>query len=414
MMTSADNGQLLARRLLCLSLMLAVVSSIPFTVDDGIMQPLSRASLMAAAFLPLIHAGLTGRASITAALRLFPLPLAVYLAWSAASIAWSLAPGVSAFRVSESILTFIYFQCFILVMGTVCRSVKECMEITALAFGGAAAVGLLINVAVFGTPLHFWLNPDVPDRPRFTFGYLHPLGAGDILAIGIIAAAFTQWRLAAKAVLGAALFALLLLSDSTGARLAVVALLGIGVLLIGTDVRQHLSRFMAAGAAACIILLVALGAGESAIVELGNPENTRVLTLTGRVHIWSVIFDHGLAFTPFGYGFEAARNVITPLVGRSYHAHNLFLNILVETGIAGFLIFAWLAGAWLWRLVQQGGLVAWLLFAYSMMLAMNNPGMFTKQTMSYVFLLSYLLPALYPRWQLLREPLQAPAQSVAA
>ena len=227
------------QRLLCISLSFAMASAIPFTAGEDLMQPVTRASFLALAFFTLLLACWRGGLSLTAPWRLFPLPLAAYLLWCLFSIGWSLDPAISALRITEGILTFLYFQSFVFIVGQACPSPKAVAQIVAFAIVAAAMFGLAVNVALFKTPLYFWVNPNVPERPRFTFGYLHPLAAGDILAMGIIATAFTSWKPILKIAAGAAFFGLLILTDSTAARLSVIALLPMAYIANGSDALRH-------------------------------------------------------------------------------------------------------------------------------------------------------------------------------
>jgi O-antigen ligase len=368
---------------------------------------------MALAFAILLLACRRGGLSVTAPWRLFPLPLAAYLLWCVCSIAWSLSPATSAFRIAEGILTFLYFQSLVFVLGQSCPTVRAVAQIVAFAIAAATIFGLMVNVAVFRTPLYFWINPDVPERPRFTFGYLHPLAAGDILAMGIVASAFTPWKLILKLGAAVAFFVLLILSDSTAARLSVITLLPIAYIMSGSDAVRQIWRMFALAITALILIIAAIAYNPALVESAANPDS-RLFTLTGRVQIWKLILDNNLASTPFGYGFEAARFVITPLVGRSYHAHNLYLNVLVETGIIGFLIFLTIPISWFWRVLNQGQIYAGVLFGYILILGMDNPGMFTKQTIMFAFLLSYHLPALFPRQQQQLRLRLASTQNAAA
>jgi O-antigen ligase len=403
------------RQLLCVSLFLAIAGAIPFTANEGLLQPITRAGFLAAASAVLALAAQQGHVSATAAWRYFPLPLAAYLAWCALSTLWSESPDTTVVRLAEALVTFLYFQSFIFVLALTVPSIRDCAGVIATASVAVAAFGLLVNSAMFGTPFHYWLNPDVPDRPRFTFGYLHPLAAGDVLAIGILCGAFASWRLLVKVLVGACLFQLLAMTDSTGARLAVLGMLPVILLLHDGHPMRSAQRILCASLVACLALFALINSGADVALPFAADEsNARLFTLTGRTQIWTAIFENGLASTPFGYGFEAARYVIGPLMGRSYHAHNLYLNVLVETGVVGFLIFLALIVCWVWRLATHGSLLPILLAAYVLMLSMNNPGMFTKQTIMLLFLLSYWLPAFFPRQQLQAALPQAAARSALA
>jgi O-antigen ligase len=401
------------QRYLCVSLFFAMAGSIPFTASEGFLQPFTRAGFMAVAFLLLVAAARGSGLSVTASWRLFPVPLGAYLLWCVCSVGWSLSPATSAIRIAEAAFTFLYLQSFVFMLGQTCKSIAGVAQIIAIAFLAVSVFGLAVNIILFHTPFYFWVNPDVPERPRFTFGYLHPLAAGDILALGVLGVAFAQWRVAAKLGLAGFLFILLTLSDSTAARICVLALLPVGYIVSGQDAWRQSWRIAKVISAIILGVMVLIAVGKGQLFDLANPDNSRLFTLTGRVEIWKIILNNGLATTPFGYGFEAARYVITPLVGRSYHAHNLYLNVLVETGVIGFFIFLFIVIQWAWRILNHGEIFAWTLMTYVLVLGMDNPGMFTKQTIMFAFLLSYHLPLLYPRQ--LPKPVLRPdfAQSVA-
>lgn len=388
----------LARRLLVFSLVVALFGTIPFVSSMGFIQPGSRASFLGfSGVLLYISARLSG-ASMSAPLRLFPPVLAIFLMWCAVTIAWSADREASTLRIIETALTLGYLQIAVFVVAGVCRSSRDVAAVVAQAVFFAAIAGLLLNTVLFGTPFHYWINPDVPERPRFTFGYLHPLAAADTLAIGLLATVASNWRLMIKAFAFVIMFGLLALTDSTGARFAVVALAGIWALFSGRHpLRLPVRASLLALAAASLLLVMFLSpqfAGP--LGEIVTPD-ARQVTLTGRVQIWGAILDNGLASTPLGYGFDAGPVVIGPLMGRAYHAHNQYLNVLVELGGIGFIVFLAVIGALLYRLIRFGTAFPIMLGVYTLLLGFNNPGMFTKLPNMLAFMLALLLPVLFPR-----------------
>jgi O-antigen ligase len=399
--SSAEGNAVVARRLLVLSLMVALFGTIPFVpfaFSVGLVQPGSRAAFLGLGVLLLYCAARLSGASMTAPLRLFPPVLAVFLMWCAMTIAWSVDREASALRIIESALTLGYLQIAVFVAAGLCRSPRDVAGVVAQSVFGAVIAGLLLNTVLFGTPIHFWVNPDVPDRPRLTFGHLHPLAAGDTLAIGLLAVTVSNWRLMFKAIVFVAMFALLLLTDSTGARLAVVGLAGLWALFTGQHpLRLPIRVTVLSLTAASLLLVVFLSPQLAGPLSEALAPDSRQVTLTGRVQIWSAILDNGLASTPLGYGFDAGPTVIGPLMGRAYHAHNQYLNILVELGAIGFLLFLMVIGALVYRMVRFGTAFPVMLGAYTLLLGFNNPGMFTKLPNMLAFMLALLLPVLFPR-----------------
>jgi O-antigen ligase len=380
------------------SLTMAVIGNIPVSDGDGIQQPALRAIFLLMAFGSLVLAAQRVGLSVTAPWRFFPVVLAGFLLWCAASVLWSVSAISTALRITETSLTFLYLQSFVFVAAITCASSKELAKLIAISFSTAVVGGLAINVLIFGTPFHFWLNPDVPERPRFTFGFLHPLATGDILAICILATVFSDLRLWLKILIAMSAFVLLQTSDSTGARFAILGIVPLVLLLYGDSQSWRWIKFFIACMLFAISALIFIGYFfDSPTMANFDQQNARLLTLTGRVTIWKAVINNGLAFTGFGYGFDASRYVIGPLVGKAYHAHNQFLNVLVELGIVGFAVFAALVVLWVWRLVKSGGLFSVALCVYVLLLSINNPGLFTKLPVMLVFMVSYYLPLFFPR-----------------
>jgi O-antigen ligase len=388
-----------ARLWLSLSLALAVTGSIPFSETPDFKQPLLRAMFLLAAWCALVLASGKISSSVTAPWRYFSLPLVSLLTWCAMSILWSVNPAASVVRTIETIITFIYLQSFIFVLAQSSRSVTDCATVMAKSFLLAALCGLFINVLLFGTFFHMWMNPDVPERPRFTFGYLHPLATGDIAAIAIITTLFTRWNIYARLAFVAALYGLLHASDSTGARFSIYALVPIIMLYKAKSQTEWTLKLFAAVALGSLFMLVIVQWVDIDSLQSLNQQSSRLTTLTGRVQIWNAIFENGLASTALGAGFDAGRYVIEPFVGKAYHAHNIYLNVLVELGMIGFALFMFLVASWLTRLAQAGTLLPIILCAYSLLLGISNPGMLTKLSLMLIFMASFILPLFFPRLQ---------------
>jgi O-antigen ligase len=382
------------------SLALAMVGNVSVNDGDSFQQPALRAVFLVLAFGSLVLAARRAGLSVSATWRFFPTALLGFLLWCGASILWSVSGTSTALRITESSATFLYLQSFVFIAALVCDGSKEFARLVAISIVAAVLAGLMINAILFGTPMHYWFNPDVPERPRFTFGFLHPLATGDILAIGILAALFAEWQFWWKVLVVAGLSALLLLTDSTGARFAILGIVPLVILLNGDDQAWRWTKFLAASLAIAVGALVFINYFYDApIVGKFDQQNERLLTLTGRVTLWKTIVDNGLATTGFGFGFDASRYMIGPLVGRAFHAHNQFLNTLVESGMVGLALFAVLVASWIWRLVKTGGLFPVALCVYVLLLSVDNPGIFTKFPIMLAFMMSYSLPLFFPRQQ---------------
>lgn len=70
-----------------------------------------------------------------------------------------------------------------------------------------------------------------------------------------------------------------------------------------------------------------------------------IFTMTGRTNIWNVVVDLIKNNIIFGYGFASSSQVISSyasLVGFNVsHAHSLYLNLLLTSGLIGVVLSAW-------------------------------------------------------------------------
>lgn len=171
------------------------------------------------------------------------------------------------------------------------------------------------------------------------------------------------------AALGLFLF-ILFMSGSRGAWMIEAALLILFALL---GFARHSGQRLRLALAAAIPLAVAAIAVVS-ILDFGHlaPLVGRDPTLTGRTAIWTQVALFIVQRPWFGFGYDAFWR---GMQGPSFqiaaavhfivaHAHNGFLEIALELGVAGFLLFAvsWIRG-WiaLWPLWQRGVIqrIAW-------------------------------------------------------
>lgn len=103
----------------------------------------------------------------------------------------------------------------------------------------------------------------------------------------------------------------------------------------------------------------------------------RDLTFTGRIFIWDYVIEF-IKFKPIlGYGVE---NTIIRYsktkIWKSFHAHNMFLEILYKTGLIGFIIFLKIISLSANELNKTKNeliskFVAWQLFSFMILLLME-------------------------------------------
>ncbi|HUP03808.1 MAG TPA: O-antigen ligase family protein, partial [Bryobacteraceae bacterium] len=156
----------------------------------------------------------------------------------------------------------------------------------------------------------------------------------------------------------------------TASRAALVASLA-NVAFVALSWRQS-SALQRASSLAILALLVvgaarlAPAATRARLATL--PEEATEGTMHDRTRIWRAGI-HLLAKHPLlGVGLDAYPKAAYPELRIHYNAHNTFLSVLVEEGVAGFAIFACLLGALAWfvsllsaseRALWYGTLVVW-------------------------------------------------------
>ena len=98
-----------------------------------------------------------------------------------------------------------------------------------------------------------------------------------------------------------------------------------------------------------VVFAVAVGVGMTQLDEvLGLVGKDR--TLTGRTHLWSVVSDMALDRSWWGYGYSAFWRGATGPSGLVWlifawqppHAHNGFLDLWLQLGLVGLVLFVWL------------------------------------------------------------------------
>jgi O-antigen ligase len=326
------------------------------------------------------------------AVALWLSPFAIFLMYCTFSAAWSLQPGATLIRSAETVTTIGFAALWAHAAVRLSSSERDLCTWIAVAVVGVALYGLFVNTAVFGDPIRMVVNHEESERARFVFGSLHPLGVGDILAIGVIAAIMSALRLPLKALALLLLLPLLYLTNATGAMLLVAVI---------TATYLGARAVRSTGVARTIILLpfgvmtayfaVAIAFALELPVTQKIMEDQRIWTLTGRTLLWSAIWDSGLASTWFGTGFDAARNAILEIFGVAYQVHNQYLAIMVELGYIGLALFIPVLIIWLIPIIKSRSLVIGCFALYILGINMDNASMFTKTWLIFLTVFCYVL-----------------------
>jgi O-antigen ligase len=142
----------------------------------------------------------------------------------------------------------------------------------------------------------------------------------------------------------------LLLTQSRGGLLAYAAVLLVSAWFFAPD-RKARIRGVAIVLVACILAAVVAGLFFQRLTEIDD------FTTVSRLAIWGGAFTVFVHSPVLGTGFGNLRTLMGGLLslpdGWTGDAHNLYLELLAETGIVGFAAFAFLIGVAMRRAMRQ-------------------------------------------------------------
>jgi len=244
-----------------------------------------------------------------------------------------------------------------------------------------AMIGLSSVVATFQFAGNAGNNPLLNERTGFVSGlFANRNHQALFLAIGIAASMqwgatrpFAPWRIVTAAVVSAWFVLMILATGSRAGLLLGLLALIMGALLVLAALRRaqvRINRRLALLAGLGMVL--ALGSIVTASLYAGRSESIQRLSEASigedtRVRAMPVVMDMVRSYMPVGAGqgsFQTLFRVVEPdvLLKPTYfnHAHNDFVEIVVEAGVPGvillFLALLWFAvQAWqAWRLPPEG------------------------------------------------------------
>jgi exopolysaccharide production protein ExoQ len=278
-----------------------------------------------------------------AAFSALPLLLFLLLAWCMLSASWSGEPSVSMRRAGLAVVLAV---CAMLSVETI----------------GANRALVLLRWVLLAVLIVNWLSIPLIPQARHLPGeedpklvgdwrglYGHKNIAGSVAAMTAIVFLFSPRRTVSRrffdiaVALAAIAFAVMTRSKSSLGLLAITLVVGFVYLVAW---KRDLDRIIVvvAGAALAVLAVAMIFADQNAIMRLfADPDE-----FTGRTEIWQAevdfIRDHALLGA--GFGTFSDTGGISPLhnyvgnswVGEASHGHNGYLQILVTTGVIGFVL----------------------------------------------------------------------------
>lgn len=278
-------------------------------------------------------------------------PIAAYCAWCIASVTWSVDPRYSMSELRPGLLyPFVAFLVFHAVTSEAADIDRWAWSLAAgLAALGAAAVGQLVMTG-WWEPGHW--HGDVG------FYATHVLLAAPLLAwLFLRSGPAAHGRQAALA--ATALLTLYVMSWNDN-RIAWVALAAMAVVAVNLSWRSlpgaQRKRILAVTAGALLVFALLFmasieqraarlaGTPHAAEAQLSRDPRPAIWDYAARRHGEAPLAGHGYGRGILQYEF---RMFVTPGVDnpKHAHAHNTALNVLLQGGVVGLALFAWMVAA---------------------------------------------------------------------
>ena len=337
-----------------------------------------------------------------------PWPLVVFLALATMSIAWSFYPGASAIGVFAQVITTLAALAIALVLtgDELLRALGRALRtILVLSLLFELAVSLVVRAPV----LPVWVSAaDRVDPPLMLYWSRNLLLEGDriqgivgnsgllgmvaliaLIVFGVQVAARVVRRPSGIAWLVLAAAVLTLTRSATVIVALASVLLVLGMILAMRRAESPRARLAVYGG------IVVLLAGIMGAVLAFRPVLLRLLgksdDLTGRLDIWDAVIGLATQRPVFGWGWVSFWAPWVPpfddLVTRNgviqLHAHNAWLDVWLQLGVVGLLVFA--------ALVATTATRSWLLATDRVITRQGDRGSFSSLSLLPPLLLTALL-----------------------
>lgn len=305
----------------------------------------------------------------------WPMLLPLFLA--ACSVLWSVDPALSLYRV-VALTGTTAFGVFLAIR----FSLKEQIRFLALVLGIVACASIVVALLL----PEYGVMAD-PHRGAWSGIFYHKNPFGRIMALATLVFALLTLgsrELRLVTLLGMVLSMALVLASQSRASLIVAGacLAAVGVL----SAIQCLPRHRWLG----LLLIMILIAAFVAVWAIQHEEGVLTLlsrdpTFTGRTELWTVLLEKARVRPWLGYGYGAFWRGATGVSGEvqraldgwyPIHAHNGFLDLVLELGITGLFIFLLPLGVYgyrtcVWGMAQRSPLSLWPLM-YLLFFVLSN------------------------------------------
>jgi exopolysaccharide production protein ExoQ len=257
----------------------------------------------------------------------------LFAGYAALSALWSPYPGPAVVRAAQLLITASLAH----VIATRAR-VEELHR-----FAHAFVVAVLLSVGI-GVVHPFRRLPLMQDR--FNWLYVHQVVVGIYLAIAVlvVTAYLTRrgdqtrarlWSTGTYVVILAILVSALIATGTRGAAVGCAA----GLVVMLATSRGPRGRAEMIIMAIPVAVIVVLSLSDKILAFMTRGETAEQLeSLNSRTELWSLAMDAVHDRPLFGWGMSAARGIFYDEIGLG-GGHNAFVNVLVDGGFVGLLIF---------------------------------------------------------------------------
>jgi O-antigen ligase len=278
----------------------------------------------------------------TAVLRLLA-PLGLFIGWSLLSVLWSPLKTVSLGQVSGLVVLFL--------LAANTGVIWEGPADTRRMLGGLSCMLFLISCLLV---FLYYALPEYGALSRAGWGVVHPTAAGSIAGIGLVLLVasrllwgwkWSRWLLLPGVV--AHVWLLYLANNRTSEVLAAGLVAGLFCLF------AHRGLLLSLVVAGCVAAAAYLGADPgqrlaehhvSEVVDhLSRGQKGNISELSGRSEMWEAVWNSYQQSPWIGHGYfvsSAGGEIYVWGIWGNWTAHNVFLQILVSTGLLGMVLFA--------------------------------------------------------------------------
>ncbi len=295
-----------------------------------------------------------------------------FIALAGLSIAWS----INLPATGTAFVAWIYTFCAAYLL--IGLGLPSAMTIIVISFAWLCAISLALSLTWSDA---FMLNQGVM-RFRGIFYGPHALARPAAICLCIIASGILLVRRPALFVLALVVGACLLLTFSRQAIAA--AMIGVVItLFMRVRTYSHITMISFISAILLFGLSYTYVSGHDLEEAASRGEGDNVQSLTGRTFIWEATFDLIQQKPLFGYGFGAGGAALQDYYSAgaynwtTYNAHNAFLQIMLDLGIAGLILFLIMLGYWFVRSFFTSTALFFPVFVCVMLLSFVERGFYS-------------------------------------